>query len=49
MPNDDDPSISTIDIFYKYKMAVEKVGLSVKQARQVQKNALQVCFLSDAE
>jgi len=30
-------------------MAVEKVGLSVEQVRQAQKNALAVAFLSEEE
>jgi len=47
--NTDDPVISAIDINYEYDMAVEKVGLSMEQVRQAQQNALQVCFLSEAE
>ncbi len=47
--NTDDPGISAIDISYEYTMAVEKVGLSVEQVRQAQRNALQVCFLSEEE
>ena len=47
--NTDDPGISAIDISYEYKMAVEKVGLSVEQVRQAQKNALAVAFLSEEE
>jgi len=47
--NTDDPGISAIDIGYEYKMAVEEVGLTVEQVRQAQKNALQVCFLSEEE
>lgn len=47
--NTDDPGISAIDIAYEYQMAVEEVGLTVEQVRQAQRNALQVCFLSEEE
>ena len=47
--NTDDPGISAIDISYEYKMAVEKVGLSVEQVHQAQHNALQVCFLNEQD
>jgi len=47
--NTDDPGISAIDIAYEYQMAVEEVGLSLEQVRQAQRNALQVCFLSEEE
>ncbi|MHB8806798.1 MAG: adenosine deaminase [Anaerolineaceae bacterium] len=47
--NTDDPGISAIDISYEYQMAVEQVGLSMEQVRQVQHNALQVCFLSEPD
>lgn len=47
--NTDDPGISAIDISYEYQMAVEKVGLSLEQARQAQKNALAVAFLTEEE
>ncbi|HAF62794.1 MAG TPA: adenosine deaminase [Anaerolineaceae bacterium] len=47
--NTDDPGISAIDISYEYTMAVEKVGLSVEQVRQAQRNALAVAFLTEEE
>jgi adenosine deaminase len=47
--NTDDPGISAIDISYEYQMAVEKVGLSLEQVNQAQKNALEVCFLSEQD
>jgi adenosine deaminase len=47
--NNDDPGISAIDISYEYQMAVEQVGLSMEQARQAQKNALDVTFLMEKE
>lgn len=47
--NTDDPGISAIDIAYEYQMAVEEVGLTLEQVRQSQRNALQVCFLSEEE
>lgn len=47
--NTDDPGISAVDISYEYRMAVEKVGLSREQVRQVQMNALEVSFLGEDE
>lgn len=47
--NTDDPGISAIDISYEYTMAVEKVGLSVEQVRQAQRNAPAVAFLTEEE
>jgi len=47
--NTDDPGISAIDLPYEYRMAVEEAGLTVKQARQAQRNALEVAFLTSEE
>ena len=47
--NTDDPGISAIDLPFEYEVAVEKAGLSEKQAAQAQQNALDIAFLSTAE
>ncbi|MAU02118.1 MAG: adenosine deaminase [Anaerolineaceae bacterium] len=47
--NTDDPGISAIDLPFEYAVAVEKAGLSQKQAAQAQQNALDIAFLSAAE
>jgi len=47
--NTDDPGISAIDLPYEYRMAVEEAGLSVAQVRRVQRNALEVAFLTGEE
>lgn len=47
--NTDDPGISAIDLPFEYRVAVERAGLSQKQARQAQQNALEIAFLSANE
>jgi len=47
--NTDDPGISAIDLPFEFEVAVEKVGLSQRQAMQAQQNALDVAFLSTVE
>ncbi len=47
--NSDDPGISGIDLRYEYDVAAPKAGLSEKQVRQAQLNALESAFLSPRE
>lgn len=47
--NTDDPGISGIDLPHEYETAARLAGLSVEQARQAQRNALAVAFLSEDE
>ena len=47
--NTDDPGISGIDLPYEYNVAAPKAGLSAKQMRQAQQNALTIAFLSKEE
>ncbi|HCS40230.1 MAG TPA: adenosine deaminase [Anaerolineaceae bacterium] len=47
--NTDDPGISAIDLPYEYEVAAPAAGLSIDQIRQVQKNALEIAFLSKEE
>ncbi len=47
--NTDDPGISGIDLPYEYNVAAQKASLTEQQIRQVQKNALEIAFLSDKE
>ena len=47
--NTDDPAVSGIDLPYEYHVAAPKAGLSAKQIRQAQRNALEVAFLSPDE
>lgn len=47
--NTDDPGISAIDLPFEYRVAVEEAGLTLQQAAQAQRNALDIAFLSDAE
>jgi adenosine deaminase len=47
--NTDDPGISGIDLNYEYNVAAPKAGLTSNQIQQVQRNALEVAFLSDHE
>jgi adenosine deaminase len=45
----DDPGISGIDLHFEYTQAAPKAGLSPKQIKQAQLNALDVAFLSKIE
>lgn len=47
--NSDDPSISNIDLPYEFNMAAPQAGLSERQIRQAQANALELAFLNDQE
>jgi adenosine deaminase len=45
----DDPGISAIDLPHEYNVAAPKAGLTPEQIRLVQRNALEVAFLSAEE
>jgi adenosine deaminase len=47
--NTDDPGISAIDLRHEYEVAAPTAGLTPEQMHQVQRNALEVAFLSDHE
>ena len=47
--NTDDPGISGIDLPYEYEVAAPAAGLTQKQIRTAQLNALKVAFLTPAE
>lgn len=47
--NSDDPGISGIDLPYEYNIAAPLAGLSEKQIRQAQLNALESAFLNPKE
>lgn len=47
--NTDDPGISRIDLPYEYNIAAPSAGLDRQQIRQLQRNALEVAFLSQEE
>jgi adenosine deaminase len=47
--NTDDPSVSGIDLAHEYQVAVGKAGLTSEQARQAQRNALEIAFLPAEE
>lgn len=47
--NTDDPGVSGIDLAYEYRHAAPAAGLSAAQIRQVQRNALEIAFLSAEE
>ena len=45
----DDPGISNITLNYEYNVAAEKAGLSGRQITQLQRNALEIAFISPEE
>lgn len=45
--NSDDPGISNIDLPYEFTVAAPLAGLTAEDARQAQKNALMLAFLSE--
>lgn len=45
--NTDDPGISGIDLAHEYRVAAPAAGLTPAQIRQVQRNGLEIAFLSD--
>ena len=47
--NTDDPGISNIDLPHEYNVAAPAAGLSAKQIRQAQQNALTLAFLPESE
>ena len=47
--NTDDPGISGIDLRYEYEVAAPAAGLTQSQINQLQKNALDMAFLSEEE
>jgi adenosine deaminase len=47
--NTDDPGVSAIDLPYEYEVAAPAAGLSPKQIRQAQRNALETAFVSAAD
>jgi adenosine deaminase len=47
--NTDDPGISGITIPYEFEVAAPAAGLTPEQIRQLQRNAVEVGFLSDEE
>jgi len=47
--NTDDPGISGIDLRHEYEVAAPAAGLTAEQARQAQRNALTIAFLSVEE
>ena len=47
--NTDDPGVSNIDIAHEYRVAKLDIGLTVAQLAQVQRNGVEMAFLSDSE
>jgi adenosine deaminase len=47
--NTDDPGISGIDLHHEYEVAAPAAGLTQKQIRQAQRNALAIAFLPEKE
>src|SRR4051812_43067442 len=47
--NTDDPGVSGIDLRHEFEVAAPAAGLSHRQIRQAQINALETAFLSEAE
>ncbi|MEX2162602.1 MAG: adenosine deaminase [Anaerolineales bacterium] len=47
--NTDDPGISNITLPHEYEVAAPKAGLTPQQIRQIQQNALELAFISEAE
>jgi adenosine deaminase len=47
--NTDDPGLSAIDLAHEFNVAAPAAGLSPKQIRQAQINALETAFLSEEE
>ncbi|MBP1692791.1 MAG: add [Chloroflexi bacterium] len=45
----DDPGISGIDLNHEYDVAAVQAGLSHRQIKRAQRNALEIAFLSDSE
>jgi adenosine deaminase len=47
--NTDDPGVSNIDINHEYRVAKSEMGLTDEQLSQVQRNGVEMAFLSDSE
>lgn len=47
--NTDDPAVQGIEIKHEYSVAQQVLKLSDKEISQLQKNAIDVCFLSDSD
>ncbi|GAA0791012.1 MULTISPECIES: adenosine deaminase [Pseudomonadati] len=47
--NTDDPGVSNIDINHEYRVAKSEMGLTDQQLSQVQRNGVEMAFLSDSE
>ena len=47
--NTDDPGVSNIDINHEYRVAKSEMGLTDDQLSQVQRNGVEMAFLSDSE
>lgn len=47
--NTDDPGVSNIDINHEYRIAKSELGLTEQQLVQVQRNGVDMAFLSDSE
>ena len=47
--NTDDPGISAIDLHYELEVAAPRAGLTEEQVHQVQRNAVEIAFISDME
>jgi adenosine deaminase len=47
--NTDDPGISNIDLPYEFEVVAPQAGLTIEDAWQAQRNALEIAFLSEDE
>lgn len=47
--NTDDPGVSNIDIAHEYRIAQQQLQLSSAQLQQLQRNGIEMAFLSDSE
>ncbi|MFB2760696.1 adenosine deaminase [Shewanella xiamenensis] len=47
--NTDDPGVSAIDIKHEYRIAKSELGLSDAELTQVQRNGMEMAFLSESE
>ncbi|HXU30291.1 MAG TPA: adenosine deaminase, partial [Thermoanaerobaculia bacterium] len=47
--NTDDPSISGIDLAHEYRVTADGLGLSERELRVLQENAVEAAFLTEEE
>ncbi|MBV7316105.1 adenosine deaminase [Shewanella sp. NIFS-20-20] len=47
--NTDDPGVSNIDIAHEYRVAHQEMGLSAEVLAQIQRNGVEMAFLSNSE